>query len=294
MNLSFDQATGKYSFVSPDGKTYASINKSYLQSKCDELWSTPAGKIPEIHSATVQEFSINERFTFLEKLVHMVATGIQCSGIVTGRGGLGKSYTITKTLENMGYTDISGNPDFQTYPGQKVFRTIKGFSTPRAFYEALYNNNGIVLICDDVDSLQKDKDTVNLLKAALDSYSKRIVCWCSASKNEEIPNSFEYTGRIITISNMHPDQFDQALRTRSMMIDLSMTKDEIVERMEFIAKSSSFMPDMDYDFKMDAINFIKETKDSTKELSLRTLISVVKIRSTCDSDWKNLAKYLLS
>ena len=52
-------------------------------------------------------FSINERFGFVSDMVMMLARGDQASVVVTGPGGLGKSFTVTKTLADAGFLDIS-------------------------------------------------------------------------------------------------------------------------------------------------------------------------------------------
>jgi hypothetical protein len=242
---------------------------------------------------TPSKYDINKRFDFVEKLVKMVAGEVQPSAIITGRGGLGKSYTVTKTLESQGYKDISDLEEFVIVPGKKVFRVVKGYSTAKGLYRTLYENSNGVIVFDDTDAILRDPVALNLLKAALDSYSKRYITWNAENMNDDLPSSFEFKGRVIFISNMDQTKIDQAIRSRSIMIDLSMTTDEIISRMEYIVKSKEFMPDTSIRFKTDAIEFLREKKDSAKELSLRTLISVVKIRSA-NTDWKEMADYVLS
>jgi hypothetical protein len=78
-----------------------------------------------------------------------------------------------------------------------------------------------------------------------------------------------------------------------MMIDLSMTTDQKLDRMGFIANSPEFMPEYDAKVKSDALDLIREIKDDCKEISLRTLISVCKIRAS-NKDYKDLATYMLT
>ena len=112
-------------------------------------------------------------------------------------------------------------------------------------------------------------------------------------RDDDLPRSFNFEGRVIFISNMDQNGIDQAIRSRSMMIDLSMTADQKIDRMEFIAKSDEFMPEYESDQKSDALKLIRELKDEAKEISLRTLISVTKIRAS-NKDWKDLATYMLT
>ena len=112
-------------------------------------------------------------------------------------------------------------------------------------------------------------------------------------RDDDLPRSFNFEGRVIFISNMSQDKIDQAIRSRSMMIDLSMTLDQKIDRMEHIALSDEFMPEYTKAQKQDALGLIRDIKDEAKEISLRTLISVTKIRASND-DWKDLATYMLT
>jgi len=148
-------------------------------------------------------------------------------------------------------------------------------------------------VFDDCDSVLKDPVALNLLKGALDSYGKRIISWNADMRDDDLPRSFEFTGRVIFISNMSQDGIDQAIRSRSMMIDLSMNTEQKLDRMAFIAKSDEFLPEYDATVKSDALDLIREIKDEVKEISLRTLIAVSKIRAS-NKDWKDLATYMLT
>ena len=171
-------------------------------------------------------FTINQRFGFLSDMVLMLAKGDQASVVVTGPGGLGKSHTVMKSLTNAGFTDISLLEDFAV--GTKLntlksFTVIKGYSTPKGLYRVLYENKDGVIVFDDCDSVLKDPVSLNLLKGALDSYSRRIISWRADMKDDELPQSFEFKGRVVFISNLASDKLDQAIITRSMAVDLNMT-----------------------------------------------------------------------
>jgi hypothetical protein len=242
------------------------------------------------------KFGINARFGFVEKLVSMVADGVQPSAVITGEGGLGKTFTVTKTLEAKGYKDISDLAEFQVgavINARKCFTFVKGYSTPKGLYRTLFENNKSIVVFDDCDSVLKDPVALNLLKSALDSYGKRIISWNADMRDDDLPRSFNFEGRVIFISNLDEGKIDQAIRSRSMMIDLSMTTDQKIERMETIAAAPEFLPEYDSTVKADALALIREIKDDVKEISLRTLISVAKIRASND-DWKDLATYMLT
>jgi len=292
--VEFDAKSGNY-FAKVGSKTIKSYSKSYVERRVKAMVGDVAVAVA---AATEKQnrYGINERFVFVEKLVTMVASGVQPSAVITGEGGLGKTYTVTKTLEANGYKDISDLADFQVgsiINTRRCFTMIKGFSTAKGLYRTLFENNKSIIVFDDCDAVLKDPVALNILKGALDSYGKRIISWNADMRDEDLPRSFEFTGRVIFISNMDQDRIDQAIRSRSMMIDLSMTMDQKIDRMEFIAKSDEFLPEYDSTIKSDALSLIREIKSECKEISLRTLIAVSKVRAS-NKDWKDLATYMLT
>jgi hypothetical protein len=227
-------------------------------------------------------------------MVTMLAQGAQASVVVTGPGGLGKSFTVNQTLSANGFTDVSTVEELAVgtkVNGPKSFRVIKGYSTPKGLYRTLYENKDGVIVFDDCDSVLKDPVSLNLLKGALDSYSKRIISWRADIRDEDLPTTFEFKGRIVFISNLASSQIDQAIITRSMAVDLSMTKMQKIERMRHLLNTGEFMPEFDKSEKQDAMDLIESVKDTVKELSLRTLIQVTKIRKSAGKNWKDLAEY---
>jgi hypothetical protein len=283
-----------------NGKYVANINgKTVKRSKKEHMdYVIRKAQSAEVVSSTPVEsrFSINERFGFVSDMVTMLANGAQSSVVVTGPGGLGKSFTVNQSLVANGFKDISTVDDLAVgtvIKTKKAFRVIKGYSTPKGLYRLLFENKDGVLVFDDCDSVLKDPVSLNLLKGALDSYSKRIISWRADMKDEDLPNSFEFKGRVVFISNLASSQIDQAIITRSMAVDLSMTKEQKVERMRHLLDTGEFMPEFAKVVKTDAMDLIEKLQDSVKELSLRTLIQVTKIRQNAGANWANLAEYTI-
>ena len=296
-SISFNKDSGKY-VCSIKGTSFKTANKAAVEYRYKQItgikksFDEICGNVVEAKS---DRFCINQRFSFVEKLISMVASGVQPSAVITGQGGLGKTYTVMKTLVAAGYKDASTLADFEVgavVNRSKIFVTVKGYSTAKGLFRTLYENNGSVIVFDDCDSVLKDPVALNLLKGALDSYGKRIISWNADMKDEDLPRSFDFTGKVVFISNKAQNDIDQAIRSRSMMIDLAMTLDQKIDRMEFIAKSDEFMPEYSMEVKNDAMGLIKALKNDCKEISLRTLISVSKIRAS-NKDWKDLAEYML-
>ena len=294
MKIEFN--SGKFQAI-VNGKVVAeSTNKHYLKQKVAKMSTSvsfASAPVEQEEENTALRFPINQRFNFVERLVKMVASGKTASALITGEGGLGKSHTVIKALEAAGLDNISGiDLDGAEAPAGS-FVVVKGYSTAKGLYRTLYENRNSIIVFDDCDSILKDDDAVNLLKGALDSYDVRIISWNTTRPDEELPRSFQFTGGVVFISNRPMNKIDQALRTRSMCVDLTMTMDQKLDRMEVIMAGNDFLPMVSMSHKRDALNLIRELKDQAREVSLRTLITVARIRAENDADWADLATYSL-
>ena len=133
--IKFEKATGTY--VERRGRK----NPSEAPVRKPLVTKTPAF----IQKMDNKVFHVNERFEFLEKAVGMVASGVQPSVVISGAGGLGKTYTVKKTLLGFGLHDITGIPEKEVVRSDSDFIFIKGFSTAKNLYRSLYNNRNSVL-----------------------------------------------------------------------------------------------------------------------------------------------------
>ena len=117
----------------------SSKNRDYLKRKVAAMVeSTPA------KPKAVEQFAINDRFTFTDQLVKMVAKGQTASCVITGEGGLGKSFTVMKALRDAGLRDISELPIGEVIPPRGCFRVVKGFSTAKGLYRILFENQNSI------------------------------------------------------------------------------------------------------------------------------------------------------
>jgi broad-specificity NMP kinase len=223
--------------------------------------------------------SINKRFDILQDLTTLVTKRVMPSLVVTGGPGNGKSHTIIQTIQENGLSEGD------------TYVVFKGYSTARGLYNTLYDHNGKLIIFDDCDSVLEDKTSLNILKSALDSYERRTISWMAKlGKSDEYPNQFDFTGRIIFISNKSKESIDQAILSRSLTVDLSMTFSEKIERMSHILEN--ILPEMPMVIKKESLEFLGELKDN-KNLTIRSLITVCKIRNTFSDTWKDMAKYMI-
>jgi len=105
-------------------------------------------------------------FKNLDLYVQLIVNTDTTSLIVSGQPGVGKTYTVTNSLEKL-------NADFVK---------ITGRSTAYSLYIALYENNGKIIIFDDCDKVLLDTDSQSILKAALDSSKNRKISWLSKER----------------------------------------------------------------------------------------------------------------
>ena len=211
-----------------------------------------------------------EMFTNLERLTKMVGRGIQPSLVVTGGAGMGKTHLVKQTLADMGLDESSD------------FVHFKGRATPAGLFITLYENSDKIIVLDDCDSVFKDDDAVNILKGALDSYDSRKISYITSKplKDEfgiEVPRHFEFTGRIIFISNIEQSKLDEAIRSRSFVADIDMTQDQMFTRIEqLMPKMESRIP---LAAKEQALQLMKElnVEFSGLDINLRSFIKAARI-----------------
>jgi len=227
----------------------------------------------------VQKFDIKKRYQFMEQLVDMVIDDHQKSLIITGEPGTGKTFTVTKQINSAG---LKESVDYAVF---------KGFCTPKALYRALYENQDKLIIFDDCDSVLKNEICSNILKAALDSYERRVIHWRSEKKgDDDLPQEFEFFGKVIFISNMSKRNLDDAIISRSMVIDVTMTMKEKIERMEEI------LPELTKSKVVgkDSLELLIDLQEDCDNFNIRSLLQIISVRETAkkNKNWKELATYM--
>jgi len=209
-------------------------------------------------------------FDNLTRLTKMVGRGIQPSLVITGMAGVGKTHLVKNTLKQMGLRE------------SYEFVHFKGRTTAAGLFITLYQNSDKIVIFDDCDSVFKDEDAVNLLKAALDSYDTRKISYISSKPlkdeyGEPIPAHFEFTGRVIFISNINQNKLDAAIRSRSFVSDISMNTAQMFKRMEQLM--TTMEPSIPLTAKQQALSIMKDldSKYAGIDINLRSFIKAARI-----------------
>lgn len=310
MNITFNNSTGNFEATVNGSIVATSPNQQYLKQKVRNMGygtRTPVGgyvasQPAEQAEEPVNEFSVTERFTFIERFTKGVATGSYLSLVLVGGPGLGKTHIVLSTLKEAGLKEILPleiKPAEKGITGEEIYEqethtegdfiVVKGFSTPKAMYRTLWENNGKIIVFDDADGAFKDPNAANILKGALDTSSPRYISWMTERRgaDDDLPTRFEFTGRVIFISNLAMKDFPQAILSRAVHVDLAMTTTEKVERIKQVFAQMKPEEGME-----DVLALIDENANKFKELSVRTAVMMLNIRKA-ESDLEMFRKMAL-
>ena len=241
---------------------------------------------------------MRERFDILEDMTKATKKGDVRAMIVSGPPGVGKSFGVEK---------VQGKHDLVATLGERPpkYQVVKGAMSAIGLYCKLFNyaDKDNVLVFDDCDSIFSDELSLNILKAALDSKKTRTIHWNTDSfklRNEGVPDSFEFKGGAIFITNLKFDNVKspkmrehlKALESRCHYIDLTIdTEREKMLRIKQIVRDG--MLD-EYQFTQEqqegVMDFIDINKSKLRELSLRTVLKVADLAKAFPSKWEAMAE----
>jgi hypothetical protein len=242
---------------------------------------------------------IAERFEILTEMTKAAVSGDIRAMIVSGPPGVGKSYGVEQEVEKATLFDMVAGKKLRA-------EVVKGSATPIGLYQTLYkySDPNCVVVFDDCDSILLDDVSLNLLKGALDSGKKRKISWLAESstlRREGIPDSFEFRGSVIFITNLKFDTMKSqklrdhldALQSRCHYLDLTLdTMRDKVLRIKQIAKSGALFDDMDISEvgSDEIIDFMDANKTKLREMSLRMAIKIAQLYKSFPLKWKALAQ----
>jgi hypothetical protein len=244
---------------------------------------------------------LRERFEILDDMTRAVKRGDVKAMIVTGPPGVGKSFGVEKVL--------SKHDVFATVAQDeklKKYEVVKGAMSAIGLYSKLYHfsDKKNILVFDDCDSVLMDDLSLNILKAALDTSKKRTIHWNTDSRllrSEGVPNSFEFKGGCIFITNIKFDHVKskklrdhlEALESRCHYLDLTIdTEREKLLRIEQVIKECGMLDayELDDSAKADIVNFTKAHVSRLRELSLRTVLKIADLRVSMPTKWQAVAE----
>jgi hypothetical protein len=123
----------------------------------------------------------------------------------------------------------------------------------------------------------------------------------STLRREGIPDSFEFKGSVIFITNLKFDKMKSqklrdhldALQSRCHYLDLTLdTMRDKVLRIKQIARSGELFEDMDIGEigQDEIISFMDTNKNKLREMSLRMAIKIAQLYKSFPTRWQSLAQ----
>lgn len=248
---------------------------------------------------------IATRFEILDEMSKAAINGDIRAMIVSGPPGVGKSFGVETQLEKASL--------FDKLAGKKIrFEIVKGAMTAVGLYATLYKYSDPqnVLVFDDCDSAFSDELSLNLLKAALDSGKRRRIFWNSDSsmlRREGIPDSFEFRGSVIFITNLSFDNVRskkiadhlEALQSRCHYLDLTIhsERDKMLRIRQVhrdVSKDKVGGLFADYEFANnegeEVLDFMWANRTKMREVSLRMALKIADLVKISPKNWKVLTQ----
>ena len=245
---------------------------------------------------------IKTRFNILDDMAKATIAGDIRAMIVSGPPGVGKSYGVEQQMEKASLFDQLTN-------SRTRYEVVKGAMTALGLYAVLYKYSDAknVLVFDDCDSVFQDDLALNILKAALDSGKSRRICWNSDSSllsREGIPNSFEFKGSCIFITNLKFENIKskklqdhlEALQSRCHFLNLTIDSDrDKMLRIKQVDRDCEGGLFRDYDFNegqgQEIFDFMEENAHKLREISMRMALKIADLfKVTGVNNWKVLAE----
>ena len=204
-------------------------------------------------------------FEIAKHLLLVTIRGHSISTIITGDGGIGKTYLTVSLIKS----ELKS----------EEWEYKNGFTSPLAFYKYLFHNaNKKLLILDDIEGLFGNEVGISLLKSALwDVDGKRLIQYDTTSeKANDVPSIFELKARLIVLCNKIPNIFEKnmtALLSRTVHYELLFSRQQILAIIKHILYSKSEVSKAQKDRVWEIIN--KETTEATNSMNIRTMEKLI-------------------
>lgn len=282
--------------------TLATMTKTAKSTKGSSM-SLEQAPVEKVLTETDEEIlnRLRERFEILDDMTRAVKKGAVRAMIVTGPPGVGKSFGVEKVLARHDvFADVANDGKLKKY------EVVKGAMSAIGLYSKLYeySDKKSILVFDDCDSVLLDDLSLNILKAALDTSKKRMIHWNTDSRllrSEGVPNSFEFKGGAIFITNIKFDHVKskklqdhlEALESRCHYLDLTIdTQREKVLRIKQVVTECGMLDDYELtdEHKLEVVEFVDANKNRMRELSLRTVLKVADLHVSFPDKWKSVAE----
>jgi hypothetical protein len=273
---------------------------------------------PEIVETSDPEMDEEQIFQQIENYTASVcdSSSKDYALIVSGDPGLGKTVSVTKVFNQLvgkeseprQFFDIEETNEyvFESSEDQDEIQNLEWINapvkiTPLQLYIYLYRENGKILLFDDADCLIEDSSNFDILKKVLDSKKSRSVGYGSkpiilkkasiGNKDVIIPNSFEFTGRIVIVTNRPFKKIDSAIKSRSLVVEVDLSATQCLKRVKrLLPYLCEDEPRATIEVKQEVLDYLLSISDLFKKIDLRTTEQSIREYFRSPSNWKSLVK----
>ena len=99
----------------------------------------------------------------------------------------------------------------------------------------------------------------------------------------KLPSEFIFTSRVIFISNLPPNKIDSAIQSRSLFIDVNLTRESVILRIKSILKVIHL--DVSDEEKFAIVDALSENSST---LTMRAVEAAMAIKKAGINDWERL------
>lgn len=215
-----------------------------------------SSEVASVEQPTDEDFlkSFEKKQQLLRDRVVSVSLNYHTGCYVVGRPGTSKTHTIREELDRLEVPNIYMNARM----------------TPWGLWEFMAQHPEHVIVLDDITSLFKSEQAMQVFLAALDGKPGEVrnVPYKSKDKDE----SFPFTGAVIAISNvpLRADPLARALGSRIVIVEHEPSDDEIAAFIRHLAMKG--FEDLTAEECVEVAEFvIAETRENDLRLDLRHL-----------------------
>ncbi len=203
------------------------------------------------------------------------------SVLLYGSAGAGKTTLVEKALKEGG---LVKDEDYIIVTGQ---------ATPRGVFDTLRKNSDKIIVFDDCDSSLKGGNPAleGMMKGALNTSKHRVVSWIKFDPKEEEETEFEFTGKIIFVTNLEKEQIPEALVSRASLVKIVLDNEQMLERTRDLLQH--MIPSATLQEKTAGLKFLEtmSKKHPSIRIDLRSLGACVFYMKSGDPNWQKYAEY---
>lgn len=267
---------------------------------------------------------VDSLFGHLYELSELAAKGKLTSLIIYGGPGTGKTVTVMEAIKNAhlvkgrDYVKISGKiSPIELYKTLFLYRkgglvlfddcdSMWGDKDASNYLKAALDTSKVREISSVSSRMKNVSKWDEERREAYNDELDKLLNGEEADEDEDddegnsdieagkikFPSVFDFTGRVIFISNLAKNQLDSAVLSRSAKIDMTLTPEEMLKRMKSILPKLGG-DDIPLKIKEEIIEVLLDLSDKEilDAITMRDFVKVANIYRSGSPNWKRLAEF---